>query len=88
MQCLFLRKCLVSCFHLWKRKNLWELASSFLIVNKFSVDYKRSPQSCQGVRKIELACLGSPTAAQSHTVADTGSSAGSQQARETLQTTN
>lgn len=48
MQRLFLRKCLVSCFHLATRKKPWELASWLLIVSQFSEDRKRDEKDGQG----------------------------------------
>lgn len=65
MQCLYLRRGLVSCFHLGTRRKPWELASSFLAENKSSVDHKRSPQDCKGVEKVELTCCGREAAAES-----------------------
>lgn len=74
---LYLRKCLVSCYHLETRKKLGELVflhlsylkvrqwSSFLVVNTFSVEYKRSRQVYKGEKMIELVCWGRETSAQS-----------------------
>lgn len=62
-QRLHFKKCLASCYHLetkpetglfcnnptWRSGNSWSL---FLVVNKFSVDRKRSPHSCKGMKRL------------------------------------
>lgn len=62
MQRLHFKKCLASCYHLeitgtgwfcnnptWRSGNSWSL---FLVVNKFSVDCKRSPLFCKGMKRL------------------------------------